>query len=129
MALSEPCPNAICHGSPHGCRDHFHVTCCLSAEELVMEVADEGAGFKAEPVRSLPDESSVSGRGIYLMEQFCDSLKVERRPRGTAVTMVKRLRPEAARAGPGEAPDYHASAYPSRRGSLPPTSTPVRASC
>jgi serine/threonine-protein kinase RsbW len=127
VALSEACANAICHGSPNGPRNCFHVTCLLSRDELVMEVADEGAGFAAGRRTGLPEEFAASGRGIFLMEHLCDRVEVEPRRPGTAVRLIKRL-PVAG--GPAEAAEsYQASAQPSRRGSLPPNMMPARASC
>jgi anti-sigma regulatory factor (Ser/Thr protein kinase) len=128
IALSEACANAICHGSPHGAGNQFHVTCFLSNEELVMEVRDEGAGFSPACLCPVPDDYCPSGRGIFLMEQFCDRLEVEPGPPGgTAVRLIKRLHRGGAR--PEATESYQASAQPSRLGSLPPTMVPVRASC
>jgi serine/threonine-protein kinase RsbW len=92
IALSEACANAIAHGSPSGTRSHFSVRCRLTPDELVMEVADEGDGFSPRPGVPLPDDYSPSGRGIFLMQHFCDDVHVERRDGGKAVILTKRLR-------------------------------------
>src|SRR5439155_3469375 len=76
IALSEACANAICHGSPNGPRNRFYVTCSLSKEELVMEVADEGTGFPPALLTALPEDFSPSGRGVFLMEYLCDRVEV-----------------------------------------------------
>lgn len=140
VAISEACANAICHGSPQGMSNTFSVTCCLGGDELVIEVEDQGRGFSPAAIASLPDGYSPSGRGMFIMQHLCDNFDVVRRPDGTLVRMVKHLgQPdysspdfdaddeeveEAAHGGTGT---YQASAQPSRRGSLPPMSTPLGA--
>lgn len=92
VALSEACANAIAHGSPRGGESQFGVRCSLTPDELVMEVMDEGPGFAPRAAMPLPERYSPSGRGIFLMQHFCDSVRVERRKNGTALIMTKRLR-------------------------------------
>jgi serine/threonine-protein kinase RsbW len=99
IALSEACSNAICHGSPKGVRNRVLVRCQVDAEELVIQVRDEGAGFSPAqvPHPSNEDEFKPSGRGIFLMRALMDEVRIDSEPRGTCVTMVKALsQPDAA---------------------------------
>jgi anti-sigma regulatory factor (Ser/Thr protein kinase) len=124
VAVSEACANAICHGSPHGRKDHFRVSCWLGDDELVVEVVDTGRGFALPGPAVLPERFSACGRGVFLMERLCDRLEVEKREPGTAVRITKRVRTSRGTADP----NHQASARPSRRGSLPPRRARVRAS-
>ncbi len=123
VALSEACTNAILHGSPEGRRDRFSVHCELSAEAVRIEVSDRGR--KSWHRRPMPGTESMDprGRGLFLMEQFCDGVQVKMTGSGTVVTMVKRIRKRPiGRGGPGGSDLAHqASAAPSRRGSDPPS--------
>jgi serine/threonine-protein kinase RsbW len=97
IAVSEACANAIRHGSPHGPHNQFRFSTSLVGDQLTIEIADEGHGFTPRSA-SLPPpgEFQGGGRGIFLMQRFCDSLEVEREAGGTVVRLRKRL-PEGRR--------------------------------
>jgi serine/threonine-protein kinase RsbW len=108
VALSEACSNAVCHGSPRGQLNRIEVRCDVRDDCLIIEVSDEGRGFRPQEI-VLPEseEWKPSGRGLFLMQAMMDDVRFEPTPTGTKVHLVKHLhRPacsgdrEAMRAGP-----------------------------
>ena len=93
-AVGEACANAITHGSPQGARNHVTVSFHLDPESLVVEVADEGPGFRPGDV-PVPrvEEMPEHGFGIHMMRQLTDRLEFFRDPGGTLVRLTKFLAP------------------------------------
>ncbi len=56
-----------------------------------LTVTDRGPGFIPTPTPTLPDSGSESGRGMFLVSQFCDDLRVERDAGGSAVSVRLRI--------------------------------------
>src|SRR5688572_12197767 len=69
VALSEACSNAVCHGSPRGPLNQIQVRCSVQGDRLLIEVTDEGRGFRPQQI-ALPEfeEWKPSGRGLFLMQ-------------------------------------------------------------
>lgn len=95
MSVREAVINAIIHGNRQDAAKRVRVEVDLEGPEYVVRVADEGEGFDPE---SLPDPTAPenllrpSGRGIFLMRQFADSIEYSfPANRGTVVTMRKRI--------------------------------------
>jgi serine/threonine-protein kinase RsbW len=80
VALSEAISNAILRGNREDPAKHVRVHAACTDRELVVEVADEGAGFDLD--RSTRDPTSPEnlsredGRGLFLMKRLMD--RVER---------------------------------------------------
>ena len=93
VAVSEACTNAVCHGSPHGAEDHIHLRCEVDCETLLVEVSDEGRGFRPKTIQ-LPDfdEWKPSGRGLVIMQAVMDDVVFEPTDEGTCVRMTKYFR-------------------------------------
>jgi serine/threonine-protein kinase RsbW len=99
VAVRESVINAIKHGNREDRRKHVTVEFSLTprphAGEFAVTVLDEGVGFDpGEIADPLAPENLLksSGRGIFFMRSFMDSLSIERRPEGgMAVRMVKKL--------------------------------------
>lgn len=93
MAVRECLVNAVAHGNKYNTRKKVAYRLEGHAEKLIIEVGDEGDGFKDEEVPDpLAQENLLkqSGRGLLLMRAFMDECDHEpRTPQGTLVRMVK----------------------------------------
>ena len=97
MAVREAVINAIQHGNKLDAGRRVLVEVDLDGDDFVVRVEDEGEGF--DP-KGLPDPTAPenllrpSGRGIFMMRQFADSIEYSfPAKRGTVVTMRKRIAP------------------------------------
>jgi len=95
MSVREAVINAILHGNREDAEKRVRVKVDLEGPDLVVRVEDEGQGFDPE---GLPDPTAPenllrpSGRGIFMMRQFADSIEYSFPSKlGTVVTMRKRL--------------------------------------
>ncbi len=95
MSVREAVINAILHGNQQDSEKRVLVAVDLEGPDLVVQVEDEGQGFEPE---SLPDPTAPenllrpSGRGIFMMRQFADSIEYSfPSKRGTVVTIRKRI--------------------------------------
>jgi len=97
VAVRESVINAIKHGNAYDETKRVHVEFAPIETEsrpaMLIRVRDEGPGFDPE---SLPDPLAPenvlksSGRGIFLIRSFMDSLDLRRAPEGgMEVVMVK----------------------------------------
>jgi serine/threonine-protein kinase RsbW len=70
------------------------VAVALVADELVVEVTDEGDGFDFELVARTPDDEGwldrEDGRGLFLMRQLMDLVENHRLDTGHRVRLVLR---------------------------------------
>ncbi len=91
LALEEAIVNAMKHGNRFDQDKQVHFTCKMSADRLIIEIADEGAGFDPNDVPDCTDPENLevpSGRGIMLMRSFMSS--VEFSSTGNRVILEKR---------------------------------------
>jgi serine/threonine-protein kinase RsbW len=93
IAAREAIANAIKHGNKLDETKKVEVDLSLVDETFIMTVKDEGQGFN---LQNLPDPRAPenllanSGRGVYYMRTFMDSVDFEILPgEGTLVTMTK----------------------------------------
>jgi len=92
VALTEALSNAILRGNGDDPGKHVHVRAEVDARRLVMEVADEGAGFDLQS--SLVDPTTPEnidredGRGLFLMQQLMDRVERVEAPGGSVVRMT-----------------------------------------
>jgi serine/threonine-protein kinase RsbW len=94
LALREALVNAVVHGNRQDPKKRVIVSCfCQPDRGMLVAVEDEGAGF--DP-RKVPDPTQAEcvlethGRGLFLMRQLMDRVRISRS--GRRVTLVKRLR-------------------------------------
>src|SRR5688500_9248946 len=89
VAVTEACTNAVCHRSPHGPLSQIHVRCELDDQRLVIEICDEGGGFRPETIE-LPeiDDWKPSGRGLVIMVTVMDTVEFIASRAGTCVRMT-----------------------------------------
>ena len=90
LAVEEAIVNAIVHGNKLDPSKKVHVTCEVSADRVLVSIADEGPGF--DPA-SIPDCTAderldaPGGRGVMLMKSFMT--RIEYNPAGNAVVLEK----------------------------------------
>lgn len=89
LSVGEALVNAIEHGSPEQNRNTIVVTCRISQDKLTIDVRDEGPGFDAlayQPSSELLDER---GRGLTLIYNLMDNVRLSSTPKGARIRMVK----------------------------------------
>ncbi|MER7461723.1 ATP-binding protein [Streptomyces sp. NPDC097981] len=112
VALSEACANAVEHGGPAAgagagpesvpeASAEYRVTAYLDGDRCRIEVTDSGPGFPAATVAghrpppagpSAPSESE-HGRGLWLIAELADHVRLRNRPgRGAVVSFDKILK-------------------------------------
>lgn len=103
VAIRESVINAIKHGNRNDASKRvfveFETEIAAGHPELSIRVRDEGDGFDPEMVADpLAPENMLksSGRGIFLIRNFMDQVKLQRAPEGgMEIRMVKRVHPSA----------------------------------
>ena len=95
LAVTEAIGNAVRHGSPQ--RDgRISIRCQLKQSDIHLEVSDDGYGFQYSPeMAELPDPTSSSGRGFFLMNELMDDLEIDSSRNGTTIYMRHRLQSHA----------------------------------
>ena len=103
VAVRESVINAIKHGNANDEQKRVFVEFTPLTPEaggIAIRVRDEGPGFDPE---TLPDPLAPenmlksSGRGIFLIRNFMDEMRLQRAPEGgMEMVMVKRAHPEAS---------------------------------
>jgi serine/threonine-protein kinase RsbW len=102
VAIRESVINAIKHGNKSDAAKHVFVefeTATDTVPELAIRVRDQGEGFDPETVANPLDPENLlksSGRGIFLIRNFMDDVRLQRAPEGgMEIRMVKRVQPAA----------------------------------
>ena len=97
LATREAVANAIKHGNGEDSGKHVVVEMATEGGEVVLSVADQGAGFDpGEVVNPLSPENLLrpSGRGLFYMQSFMDRVDFHcPDDGGTVVTLYKRVAP------------------------------------
>ena len=96
--------NAIKHGNKSDTSKHVYVEFETGADAaipaLAIRVRDEGEGFDPETLANPLDPENLlksSGRGIFLIRNFMDDVRLQRAPEGgMEIRMVKRAQPASA---------------------------------
>ena len=104
VAISESVINAIKHGNRNDATKHVFVefdTMLADVPELSIRVRDEGEGFDPDAAANpLAPENLLksSGRGIFLIRNLMDDVRLKRAPEGgMEVRMIKRVQQSARR--------------------------------
>jgi serine/threonine-protein kinase RsbW len=99
VAIRESVINAIKHGNRNDAGKHvfveFEAATRSDVGELAIRVRDEGEGFDPDTVANPLDPENLlksSGRGIFLIRNFMDDVRLQRAPEGgMEIRMVKRV--------------------------------------
>ena len=83
LALTEACSNSVRHAYGDG-DGHVDISFELRDDRLIVEVADDGAGFEhdAEPTNG-DEELSEGGLGIAIIRSIADEVEIGGGPNGT----------------------------------------------
>ena len=99
LAVREAFINAVKHGNGMNDEKMVEVEFEPNATRLRIWVRDQGEGFdweKTADPRAEENLARTSGRGIFFMKSFVDTVAFERLPgKGTQVLLEKRLEPAA----------------------------------
>jgi serine/threonine-protein kinase RsbW len=94
VAVTEALANAMMRGNAGVAERQVLVAVALVADELVVDVTDEGDGFDFELVARTPDDEGwldrEDGRGLFLMRQLMDLVENHRLDAGHRVRLVLR---------------------------------------
>ena len=82
LALTEACSNSVRHAYADR-EGSVEILYELHEDRLVIEVLDEGEGFKAREPEHEADELSEGGLGIAIIRAIADEFEVGERPGGT----------------------------------------------
>ena len=96
LAVEEALVNAIRHGNRSDQNKLVHLLCKLATDRVLIEIADEGAGFDPACVpdcTAAENLNRASGRGIMLMRNYMS--RVEYTHGGHRVVMEKQRSPAA----------------------------------
>lgn len=91
-AAFEAVTNAVVHGSPQGPANSITIVAQLFRDRFVVQVEDEGPGFRDLTPREMPDVTARRGRGIALMRALMDRVELESTPSGR-VTLTQYRQP------------------------------------
>ena len=89
VGLTEALANAMLYGNSRDPRKRVRVEARLSAQEIAVQVTDEGRGFDPESVLdpTLPaNRLRAGGRGLFLIRKLMD--RVEFNDRGNSIRMT-----------------------------------------
>lgn len=82
LAVREAATNALIHGNGRDASKVVQVAFGVQEGSIEVEIQDQGVGFNPEAVDDPRDPTNVartSGRGIFLMRSFMDSVTFEKR--------------------------------------------------
>ncbi len=82
LAVREAATNALIHGNGRDASKLVQVAFGVQKGSIEVEIQDQGSGFNPDDVVDPRDPTNVartSGRGIFLMRSFMDSVTFEKR--------------------------------------------------
>jgi serine/threonine-protein kinase RsbW len=92
LAIQEGIANAMRHGNKLDQKKTVKVTFTPMIDRFEIRIADEGAGIDlaAIPDPNLPENlMKPGGRGVYFMKAVMDEVRLDRRPEGSTLVLVK----------------------------------------
>ena len=90
LLVSEAANNCAVHGSVLGKPCKLDLLVTVMPEKVMLRMGDTGPGFEWPETTELPDETSESGRGLYLIDTLTDARHYVR-SKGRNVLEVERL--------------------------------------
>lgn len=91
LAFTEAFTNAVCHGNGSDKSKFVQVEIAFARDRVNISIEDEGSGFAVPDLSNYAlkdDIYSGSGRGIFLINSYMDSLSYNER--GNRITMMKK---------------------------------------
>jgi serine/threonine-protein kinase RsbW len=93
LALTEACTNSVRHAYEEGRTGVVEILYQLEPDRLVVEIADDGAGFKPDEIAAGGNgDLSEGGLGIAIIRAVADEVEIgERETGGSRLRFVKLL--------------------------------------
>ncbi|GMR25240.1 MAG: hypothetical protein BMS9Abin39_0524 [Ignavibacteria bacterium] len=94
LAVTEATTNAIIHANKCDQSKMVTINVKVNKTKLVVKVKDEGEGFDPADVPDPTEPENLlneSGRGVYLMRIYMDSLEYNRTPSGMETVLTLNL--------------------------------------
>lgn len=95
LLITEATNNAIMHGNKFDKTKRATLLCTIEDGYLTIQVTDEGAGFNPNSLPNpLAPENLIkpSGRGVFLIKNFAESVEYDFSPRGTTLKIRLAIR-------------------------------------
>ena len=96
LAAAEACNNAILHAAG----DTFTVAVAVNETRCTITISDGGQGFHPPHRARMPAPEAVDHRGLALIQELVDHVKVSSSPAGTTVVIVQELSGDGHRPPP-----------------------------
>ncbi len=93
-SVIEAVGNAIVHGNKEDARKKIDISVHIHQKTIKITVRDEGKGFDVDSIPDPRDPENLlklSGRGIFLIRSFMDSVAFNSNGKGSTITMEKAL--------------------------------------
>lgn len=94
MAVREAAVNAVLHGNAYDPEKKVELEFERTADGLVITIRDQGKGLDASKIPDpLAPENllKTSGRGIFLIRSFMDSVEINPSQTGTEIKLIKHV--------------------------------------
>jgi serine/threonine-protein kinase RsbW len=93
LALTEACSNSVRHAYEADHSGAVDIVYEFHDDRVVIEVSDDGRGFRRDEGVGPPEELNESGLGIAIIRALSDELELGRRAdgRGSRLRIVKRI--------------------------------------
>ena len=93
LALTEAASNSVRHAYAEGSDGVVEILYELHPDRLVIEVADEGAGFEPRDQGADTESLSEGGLGIAIIRAIADEVEIGSRPsgKGSRLRFIKTL--------------------------------------
>lgn len=95
MAVREAAVNAVLHGNAYDPEKKVELEFVRTAADLVITIRDQGKGMDLGKIPNpLAPENllKTSGRGIFLIRSFMDSVEIHPSHTGTEIKLIKHVR-------------------------------------
>jgi serine/threonine-protein kinase RsbW len=95
LALTEACTNSVRHAYEEGRTGVVEILFQLEPDRLVVEIVDEGAGFRPDEVQAGGNgDLSEGGLGIAIIRAVVDEVEIDERETGGSRLRFVKLLPE-----------------------------------
>lgn len=93
LATDEAAANAVAHGQSPGGNGTVRLRCSTDGACVVVAISDEGRGFDPSSVRmrQLPNWTAQGGRGLFLVGELMDEVRIAASSEGTLIEMKRHV--------------------------------------